>query len=91
MYSRASITVPTRSDFKVKRTIDSANAQHKLVKLLDEFSNVEYSGNENVSQRTYLSFSVPKIDAKYSAIIHTNFLCKFRADCEFQWNFTVVD
>lgn len=34
---------------------------------------------------TYLSFSVPKIEAKYSAIVHMNLLRDLRLDSELDW------
>lgn len=49
-----------RTDLEVKRTVYSGKNKNKQV---------NFGGCENVFNSTYLSFSVPKIDARYSAIV----------------------
>jgi len=65
--------MPASSNFKVKRAVDSTNKSIVNYCLPDKVQEVKEEEEEQehadcVFAITYLSFSVPKIDAKYSAI-----------------------
>lgn len=75
VYSRASIAMPASSNFEVEWTINSEinDVWYKLYTL---------TGSSGIVALivTYLSFSVPKIEARYSAIFQ-------RSDWTTRWNY----
>lgn len=63
MDTRTSVTMSASSNFEVKGTIYSKQ-KNKI-----ELQNGEITMCNKMNNITYLSFSVPKIEARYSAIL----------------------
>lgn len=71
MDTRTTVSMSASANFEVKRTIYSWKINEKLMEIVNQMSNEHCRLLSLLNLEcylTYLSFSVPKIDAKYSAI-----------------------
>lgn len=68
MNSRTPVPVSACSDFEVKGAIYSAEVKRDAVLVLS-IDVLGYTYIISLKRFTYLSFSVPKIEAKYSAMV----------------------